>query len=109
MTYGRFEVDLTVLGCIGHAILWALLTLVTLGIAAFFYPYALAKFVINRTYVVEGGRRTARLYTDLGVFSEFVHALLWLLLSLVTFGVAYFVYLYRVGVFVMRQTELQPL
>ncbi len=36
------------------------------------------------------------------------HALIWLLLSIVTFGLAYFLYLYGVGRYVAAHTRIEP-
>lgn len=106
-TIGTFRTDVTMIECFGHAVLWFLITLCTLGIGVFFYPYALAKFIINRTYVEHEGTPRQRLVCDLDLAAQVGHALIWLLLSIVTFGLAYFLYLYGVGRYVAAHTRVE--
>ena len=44
----NIKANLSILDIIGHLIIWVLLTLITFGIALFFFPYSFARFVINR-------------------------------------------------------------
>lgn len=104
---GTFRTDVSMIECFGHAVLWFLIIICTLGIGAFFYPYALAKFIINRTYVVRDGAPTQRLVCDLDMAAQLGHALIWLLLSVITLGLAYFLYLYGVGRYVASRTRME--
>ncbi|WP_419894661.1 DUF6693 family protein, partial [Proteus faecis] len=45
------KANLSILDIVGHLLVWLLLTIFTLGIALFFFPYSFARFVINRTSV----------------------------------------------------------
>lgn len=108
MLSGRFDCDLTMAECIGHAVLWIIISILTLGIGAFVYPYALARFVVSRTYVVSAGRRVGRLKCELELGSQLGHIILWFILAIFTFGLAYFVYLYRVGKLVADRTIITP-
>jgi uncharacterized membrane protein YjgN (DUF898 family) len=109
MFNGRCDCDLSMAECIGHAVLWIIISVLTLGIGAFIYPYALARFVVSRTYVVSGGRRVGRLQCDLDLGSQLGHLILWIILAVITFGLAYVVYLYRVGKLVADRTLIIPL
>ena len=48
----RFRCDFSVGDAIGNLIIWLILMIVTLGLAAFVFPYYVARAVINRTTVL---------------------------------------------------------
>ena len=82
----HIEVDLGIADCIVHALIWIVLIIITFGLAAYFYPYALGKFVINKAALVESDGRRRRFRCDLDMFSQAGHAVLWFILTIVTFG-----------------------
>ena len=93
---------------IGTVILWMILTVITLGLAAFFFPYFYQKDVLNRSYVVDGaGRRLGRIRCSLGFGDAFGHAFLWILLTIITLGLALFIYQIRVTRFVYNHAEIE--
>lgn len=106
LKFGELEMELDVVSAFFHAFKWFLLTILTLGLAAFLYPYALTAFCINRTRLVDRNGRSRRLVCDLDIASRIGHALLWFLLAWITLGLAYFVYLYRVAKFVAKHTAV---
>ncbi len=105
-TIGKLEMDLDFVDATLHALKWFLFTIITLGLGAFLYPYAIVGYCLNRTRLVGNDGKRRRLVCDLDVFSRIGHALLWFLFSVVTFGIAYFIYLYRVGKFVAEHTQV---
>ncbi|MFW5488557.1 MAG: DUF6693 family protein [Desulfovibrio sp.] len=108
MRVGRFYCELTIGSSIGHLLLWYLIIICTLGLGSFLYPYALAKFVINKTWIMEGDKPVGRLRCDLDIPSQIGHVLLWILLSIVTLGLAALIFLYRVGCIVANDTVIEP-
>ena len=85
--------EFTVGEAIGQLVIWILLTIVTFGLAAFVLPYYFLKAPINRTYSIDNnGTKLARLHVDVNFTDILGHALVWLLLTIVTFGFAYLVY-----------------
>lgn len=93
---------------VGHVLLWVVLIIITVGIAAFFFPYSLQKMVLNHTELVDRrGDPVARLRCDYGVTSSIGHVILWILLTIVTLGIAFFFYIYRVNRVVMEATEIE--
>ncbi len=102
-------IDLSISDALGHAVIWIFFSLITLGFAFMFYPYALARFLINKTYLKdESGKLSSRFNCSLDFTGNLGHALLWFLLSLVTFGLAYVIYVYRVWVYAINKTSLVP-
>lgn len=89
----RLKCEYTLSEGVGMLILWVILTLLTLGLALFVLPYYFLKAPINRTALLDQtGRRVGRLSVEVGFADILGHALLWLILTLVTFGLAYLVY-----------------
>ena len=105
----KFRCDFSVGDAIGHMIIWLLLTILTLGLALFVFPYYMPKAIINRTTVLaQDGTEFGRLKCDLPLGSMIGNAILWLLLCIVTLGLAYFVYVYRVFRIVLSETRIVP-
>ncbi len=95
MTYlgYRLKCDFSVGEAIGQLVIWVLLSIVTLGLALFVLPYYFVKAPINRTSLVDvHDRRVARLHVDVSFGDILGHALVWLLLTIITLGLAYLVY-----------------
>jgi uncharacterized membrane protein YjgN (DUF898 family) len=95
MTYLGYKLkcDFSLGEAIGQLIIWILLAIITLGLALFVLPYYFVKAPINRTSLVDGqGKKVAKLHVDVGFSDILGHALVWLLLTIVTLGLAYLVY-----------------
>lgn len=92
---------------IGSVILWIILTIITLGIALLFFPYFMNKSVLNRTEVIDKhGRAVGRLHCEFNVSNSIGHVFIWLLLILVTLGLAGFLYVFRVLRVVLNETRI---
>ena len=101
----QFQSTVSVLDILGHGLLWIVIIIITIGIGLFFYPYSFAKFVLNRSSVtIDGGVRQVRCELDLA--SQIGHILLWILLTLVTLGLAYPFYLYKVWALAVNRSYL---
>ncbi len=94
----RLKANIGAVEILVHGLIWLLLSVVTFGIAAFFLPYSFCKFIINRTELIDEYGETRRLHCDLNVLDQFGHALLWLLFSVLTMGIAYFFTCTRCGI-----------
>ena len=93
---------------VGHLVLWLLLIVITLGVGVFFFTYSLQKLVINHTEVLtRQGEPVGRLRCDYSVTSSIGHVILWILLSVITFGIAFIFYVYRVNRVVMEATLVE--
>ena len=106
----KFRCDYTVGEAIGQLIIWIVLVIVTLGLALFVLPYYFLKAPLNRTYVVDrDGTVISRVSVEVGFADILGHALVWLLLTIVTFGLAYLTYWPAVIKRLMNAVELKPL
>ncbi len=89
----NLKCEFSVSEAIGQLIIWILLSIVTFGLALFVLPYYFLKGPINRTYVIDNeGSKLAKLNVEVNFGDILGHALVWLLLTIVTFGLAYLIY-----------------
>ncbi len=89
----RLKCEFSVAEAIGQLVIWVILAIVTLGLALFILPYYFLKAPINRTYVLDReGNKIGRVSVEVNFVDILGHALVWLLLSIVTLGLAYLVY-----------------
>nr|WP_218927967.1 DUF6693 family protein [Halomonas zhaodongensis] len=89
-------------------LIWLVLTVITLGIALFFFPYSFARFVINRTSVVDNTTGVERkMVCDINIFSNVGHILLWMIITILTLGLGYLFYVYRVWNYALNNSRIQ--
>lgn len=104
----RLRCNFTNVDAIGYMILWFVLTLITFGLALLVFPYYLNINVLNRTEVVDAqGRAIGRLNCRFGVGSAIGNLILWAILILITFGLASFLFAYRVVRVVLNETVIE--
>lgn len=103
----RLKADIGIFDILGHLIIWLILIVITLGIAIFFVPYSFSKFIINRTSLVDqnGVERTMRCNIDM--FSNIGHIILWIIISILTLGIGYIFYFYRVWNYALNNTTVE--
>lgn len=106
----RFRCDFSLTEALGQLVIWLLLTLVTFGLALFVLPYYFLKAPINKTFVLDAqGNAMARLSVEVGFADILGHAIIWLVLTILTLGLAYFVYWQSVVKRLMNATVTVPL
>ena len=104
---GRTIINLTMLDVLGHLIIWLILSIITLGIGLFFWPYASAKMIINAIEIEDRSRSSlGRLQCDVSFGQQIGHILLWILLTIVTLGIAYPFYIFGVARKVINETRI---
>jgi hypothetical protein len=57
---GKLKNDLSFTSALGHSVFWFFFSIVTLGIAGFFYPYYFLRLIINNTYIDSDNSKTQR-------------------------------------------------
>ena len=104
---GRFRSELKIAQVIGHVVIWLLVATVTLGIGALFWPYAAAKMIIDSIVVRdEYAHSTARLSCNFRPGQQFAHVIFWIMLVILTGGIATIFYPFSVAYIAINQTEL---
>ncbi|SUA58536.1 DUF6693 family protein [Oligella urethralis] len=106
----QLKCELSTLSIIGHAVIWILLTIVTFGLALFVFPYYMQRFIINQTSVYNmGGQKVGRLLCEIDLVSMIGYIILWAILSFITFGILYFVFLYKIHAHCYSKTRMVPI
>ncbi|KKB85894.1 hypothetical protein VW29_05225 [Devosia limi DSM 17137] len=104
----RLKCDFGITETIGQVIIWFLLTIVTLGIALIVFPYYFNRVVLNRTEVLDDrGVAIGRLNCRFDLGSSLGHVIIWILLIIVTLGIAAFFYAYRVIRVLLNDTRIE--
>ncbi|MDO5667483.1 MAG: hypothetical protein Q4G44_06630 [Alcaligenaceae bacterium] len=107
----EFRPELGLARMIGHLIFWVILSMFTLGFALMLFPYYIMRFVLNNTYVYDQreGKKIGRLQCDIELAGIFANAFIWFLLTIITLGLAYFFFIYRIKVFCYSRTKIVSL
>jgi hypothetical protein len=103
----KLKSHVSVVDIIINSIVWALLTIVTFGLAFFFYIYYFNRFVINKTDITNAdGKIIGALKCNLSFGDILGHSILWILLTIVTFGLGLFFYFYKALAFIVSKMEV---
>ena len=103
----RIEADVNTIDILGHIILWFLITLVTFGIGAFFFAYSFSKFIINRSFIVDERGVSRKMVCHTDIFGNIGHVILWIIISIITFGLGYAFYFYKVWNYSLNNTTIE--
>ena len=104
----NIKANLSITDIVIHLVLWFVLSLITFGLALFFFPYSFARFVINRTSVVDKTTGQERkMVCNIDMFGNIGHIILWILISLVTLGLGYIFYVYRVWNYALNHSHVE--
>ena len=102
-----FHVTWSMADMFGYGLLWLLLILVTFGLASFFAPYAWAAKLLNGCEVHDrSGHRLGVLQVDVRIADQLVHILLWIILTIITFGIAGIFYYFGVARTILNNTYI---
>ncbi|MEP2919416.1 MAG: DUF6693 family protein [Sulfitobacter sp.] len=89
----KLKCDFSVAEAIIQLILWILLSVMTFGLALFILPYYFVKAPLNSCTLIDpAGNAVGKVNVEVTFGAILGHALIWLLLTIVTFGLAYLIY-----------------
>lgn len=89
----KLKCDFSVTEAIIQLILWILLSVMTFGLALFILPYYFVKAPLNSCTLIDpAGNAVGKVNVEVTFDAILGHALIWLLLTIVTFGLAYLIY-----------------
>lgn len=107
LIHGRVSVGFTMMDIVGHIIIWTIISVVTLGIGFFFWPYAASKLIINSISIYDSSdNKVGRLNCTLSAGQQVGHIIVWILISIVTLGLGVPFYLFGVIRTALNQTEI---
>ena len=93
---------------LGTVILWVLLTLVTCGVYLFIAPYSFFRIILSKTYIIDrNGLKVGRLRCEYNTSSAVGHIIIWLLLTIITFGIGLIFYQFRVAKVCLEATSVE--
>ena len=103
----RFKAKFAMSDVFVHIIVWTVISFVTFGIGLVFWPYASVKLIVNAVAITDDhGQEVGSLRCDLNVGTQVGHAILWYLLSLITFGLALPFYFFGVARMAIEKTTI---
>lgn len=103
----HFKNNLGVFTIIGHYIIWFLLTIVTFGLALFVFPYYMQRYIINNTGVFDAeGKKIGQLKCEIDLATIIGNIVLWVILSIITLGFLYVVFLYKIHAHCYSHTKI---
>lgn len=102
----RIQADIGVIDIIVYIIIWVVLSILTFGIALFFAPYAFAKFILNRSKVIDDDGNEKQMHCNTDMFGNIGHVILWVIISIVTFGFGYLFYFFKVWNYSLNNTTI---
>ncbi|GAB4301489.1 MAG: hypothetical protein Kow0096_22380 [Thiohalomonadaceae bacterium] len=100
----KIKANVRALDIFVHLVIWFLLSLITLGIALFFFPYSFAKFIINRSELIDDNGVARQLQCNTDMWGNIGHIVIWILITLVTLGFGYAFYFYKVWGYSLNNT-----
>ena len=103
----QLKSELGAFDVLGHLVIWILLSIVTLGLALFVFPYYMQRFIISKTYAFDGeGRKVGRLKCTIDLASMIGNIILWAIISILTLGIDYLVFMYKITAHCMSHTKI---
>ena len=107
LAHGRVEVGFSMMDILGHIIIWTIISIITLGIGLFFWPYAATKLIIGSLVLYDNNNaKVGKLKCDLSAGSQIGHIFLWILITVITLGLAFPFYLFGVVRTALNKTEI---
>lgn len=103
----KLYANIKAIDIIGYGVVWIFLIIITFGVAIFFFPYSFAKFILNRTLVIDKNGASRQLNCNIDVFSQVGHIVLWSIISILTLGFGYFFYFFKVWNYSLNNTKVE--
>ena len=103
----RIQSEFPLHRAIKDVILTAILSPLTFGLVLFIFPYYFQRDTLDHSFVVDAeGRKIGSLDCTLTLGEMIRHAIPWMIISLVTFGLGFLFFQFRVAVFCYNNTEI---
>ncbi|MBB1369643.1 MULTISPECIES: DUF6693 family protein [Pseudoalteromonas] len=103
----KIQANVGTIDILGHLILWFILILITFGIGAFFFPYSFSKFILNRSELIDEHGNARKMVCNTDIFGSIGHVILWIIISILTLGLGYAFYFYKVWNYSLNNTTIE--
>lgn len=104
----RVRCNVGVGSIIVHIIMWFFLSIITFGIALFFFPYSFAKLIINASELTDETGFNQPFICETDMFGNLGHVIIWAIISILTLGIGYAFYFYKVWNYSLNNTRVGP-
>lgn len=102
----RLRANIGVFDILFHLFIWLLLSVVTFGIALIFFPYSFSKFILNRCWIEDEMGNARDMECDIELFGNLGHVIIWFFISILTLGIGYIFYFYKVWNYALNNTRI---
>jgi uncharacterized membrane protein YjgN (DUF898 family) len=102
----NIRADVGTFDILGHLIMWLIIIILTFGVGAFFFAYSFSKFIINRTELVDQHGVSHNFKCDVDLFGSIGHIILWIIITILTFGLGYVFYFYKVWNYCLNNSSV---
>ena len=103
----RLEASFPMSKAVLDVILTAILTPLTAGLVLFIFPYYFQRDILDHSFILDAdGKRIGSLDCKLTFSQMLKHAFPWMILSLLTFGIAFLFFQVRATIYVYNYTEV---
>ena len=103
----RVKANIGTIEILFHLIVWFVIIVCTFGIGAYFFAYSFSKFVINRTQIIDNNGETRTMVCHTDMFGNIGHIILWIIMTILTFGLAYLFYFYKVWNYSLNHSTIE--
>lgn len=103
----KIQADVGTLDILGHLIIWFIIILITFGIGAFFFAYSFSKFIINRSTLIDDQGNSREMVCNTDMFGNIGHIIIWMIISILTLGLGYAFYFYKVWNYSLNNTTIR--
>lgn len=103
----KIQADVGTLDILGHLIIWFIIILITFGIGAFFFAYSFSKFIINRSTLIDDQGNSREMVCNTDMFGNIGHIIIWIIISILTLGLGYAFYFYKVWNYSLNNTTIR--
>lgn len=106
----KFECEYTFMESLGYLIMWAIISILTLGLGTFFAIYYFYKNILNKSFALDpNGNRIGRLSCQIEFTEMLGHVAIWILITIFTFGIGFLFYIFRTLRLCINKTVVVPL
>lgn len=106
----KFECEYTFMESLGYLIMWAVISILTLGFGTFFAIYYFYKNIINKSFALDtNGNKIGRLSCQIEFTEMLGHIAIWILITIITFGIGFLFYIFRTLRLCINKTVVVPL
>ncbi|WP_394203781.1 DUF6693 family protein [Marinagarivorans algicola] len=103
----KIQANLGTVNILVHIVIWFILVIITFGIAAFFFPYSFSKFILDCSELIDEQGQSRKIVCNTDMFGNIGHVIIWIIITIITFGIGYAFYFYKVWNYSLNNTTIE--